>query len=495
MASAADIRGYGGAMGGGKSRTMCEAALDLALDFPGIQIVMARHEHTAIIETTKKTMQRYVLAGLEGLVARTKNSQGEDLIELVNGSEFAFIGSSKPGKWYSAEIGALVVDEAHECDEADIIQLKTRLRQEGMPCRMLVGFNPGNPGHWLQDWFIRGASQTEHGFYKAALELPDAEEGSSAGSCEFVFANAYDNPHLPKTYIEQNLRSMPKLMRQRLLEGQWVLQDGSLFFDPDALGWYASQMERPWRVGSTAGDPAWDAKDPMRVKVRSDGPLAVWKPPVRATEDSREHRYVVTVDPSTGGSSDYTGIQVLDVDSFEQVAEVQAKLDSDLAAVEAFRLAAIYNGALLAVEVTGGYGYPVVKTIEKLQRAFKGPRERMPRLYTRRIEDRLAKKFTDVLGWDTNTRTRMAMLDALEEVIREKSLILRGQRTYEEMRSFAFKKTSTGKNGKPEALRGKHDDLVMPLAIAVYLAVNNHVKSPKRVRVPQHAGAFGATGY
>lgn len=493
-------------MGGGKSRTMCEVALDWALDFPGIQIVMARHEHTAIIETTKKTMQRFVLAGLDGLVKRTKNSQGEDLIELVNGSEFAFIGSSKPGKWYSAEIGALIVDEAHECDEADVLQLKTRLRQDGMPCRMLVGFNPGNPGHWLQDWFIKGASQTEHGFFKERLELPDAEEGTSAGSCEFVFANAYANPHLPSSYIEQNLRSMPKLMRQRLLEGLWVLQDGSLFFDTEALDWYAQHAtgaaSMPRVVGETRGAIGWDPKrDPIGVRVKANGPLAVWAPPVREDADRgiKAHRYVVAVDPSSGGSADYTGIQVVDVDAFEQVAELQAKLDSDLAAIEVFRLACIYNGALVAVETTGGYGQPVVRTIEKLQVEYvraSGPRDRLPRLYTRRVEDRLAKKFTDVLGWDTNTKTRMNMLDALEEVIRERSFLLHGQRTYEEMKSFAFKKSKvTGKyTGKPESLRGKHDDLVMPLAIAVYLAVNNHVKGYKKIVARPATAAFGATG-
>jgi hypothetical protein len=33
--SKARVRGYGGAMGGGKSRALCEEAFDLALEYPG----------------------------------------------------------------------------------------------------------------------------------------------------------------------------------------------------------------------------------------------------------------------------------------------------------------------------------------------------------------------------------------------------------------------------------------------------------------------------
>ena len=46
--SKAKIRGYGGAMGGGKSRTGCEIVFDEALDYPGLVAVVAQtgpHEH------------------------------------------------------------------------------------------------------------------------------------------------------------------------------------------------------------------------------------------------------------------------------------------------------------------------------------------------------------------------------------------------------------------------------------------------------------------
>jgi hypothetical protein len=36
---------------------------------------------------------------------------------------------------------------------------------------------------------------------------------------------------------------------------------------------------------------------------------------------------------------------------------------------------------------------------------------------------------------------------------------------------------------------------VMPLAIAVYLCVHNHVRRPVKVKEPVYAHAFGRTGY
>ncbi|HLE81442.1 MAG TPA: hypothetical protein VJA25_09135, partial [Dehalococcoidia bacterium] len=60
--SSAFIRGYGGAMGGGKSRALCEEAFDLALDYPGIPILMVRLRHNSITETTRRTMLEQVLA-------------------------------------------------------------------------------------------------------------------------------------------------------------------------------------------------------------------------------------------------------------------------------------------------------------------------------------------------------------------------------------------------------------------------------------------------
>ena len=67
---------------------------------------------------------------------------------------------------------------------------------------------------------------------------------------------------------------------------------------------------------------------------------------------------------------------------------------------------------------------------------------------------------TNKFGWDTNSSTRDKALQELQEVVEKKLLIIYDKDTLKELLSFVKK------NGRPEAERGSHDDLVLALAIA-----------------------------
>lgn len=486
---------------------MCEQAIRWAVAYPGIQILMARAEHSSIIETTRKTMTDQVLP--PEMLKAQKRSMSEDWLELYTSergvtSRINFIGFTNPNKWFSSEIGALFVDEAHETEERDVTQFLIRMRQRcractqqglpdctHMPHRAALAFNPGHPGHWLRDWFIIGASQTRYGWYKRDLKFIDADE--PFGDCEFVIAKPADNPYLSQQYLKR-LMAQKDLDRRRLVFGEWIVMDGSMFFDPQALTAYTEELRMPWKTGETTGDVSGaNPEDPIRIRLRNDGPLAVWKPPAnnRTAPNKRPHRYIVSVDVSSGGGADYTGIQVIDVDNFEQVAELQVKLDPDLAAIEAFRLACIYNGATIVPEVTGGWGATIVRVVQRLNLHYKGPLDAKPVLYQRVIgqNQRLDPSWTTKFGWDTSAMTRMLMLDALEEVIRERSFRLYGTRTHTELSHFA-----RDQRGRPAALPGRHDDLTISLAIGVFIALSLP-KEIRRVKEEPHKALIGATGY
>src|SRR5262245_19464258 len=165
--SRARVRGYGGAMGGGKSRCLCEWVFHLSLTNPGLRTLVCRQAHTSIVETTRKTMIDEVIP--PEAIKRSKESGGEDWVELWNGSRIHFIGLDDPVRWFSSEVGLLVFDEAHEIPEDTVAKLMTRLRQRRMPRLVALGFNPENPGHWLFKWFILGAEKTRTGYAKREL--------------------------------------------------------------------------------------------------------------------------------------------------------------------------------------------------------------------------------------------------------------------------------------------------------------------------------------
>jgi hypothetical protein len=90
--------------------------------------------------------------------------------------------------------------------------------------------------------------------------------------------------------------------------------------------------------------------------------MEMYRAPVRwhVTDDGEEHkahRYVVAVDVSSGAAADYSAIQVIDVEEFEQAAEWQGKVDPDRLAELAFLTACVFNGATLAVEINAGWGF------------------------------------------------------------------------------------------------------------------------------------------
>ena len=99
---------------------------------------------------------------------------------------------------------------------------------------------------------------------------------------------------------------------------------------------------------------------------------------------------------------------------------------------------------------------------------WQGSPKSKPRMYTRKRIEKLSDKWTDVLGFDTNVKTRAHALTLLEETFREGSITVYGQRTIAELGAFAFPEyKGTGDYGKPQARKGEHDDLVLALAIAV----------------------------
>jgi len=435
--------------------------------------------------------------------SRVVESSGKDFIQFPNGSVIHFIGLDDPGKQFSTEIGLAAFDEAHQMEEDDVLLIRTRLRQRCPDCikkstaecthyprRIALGFNPENPGHWLYHWFILGANEDSwpdgklRGYHKA--ELFAAGGDRPLGSAEFIFSKATDNTFLPASYIEQELGGLKPLLRKRYLEGQWLYVSGQSFFDTEALEEYSHRVRTPWKVGITEGDPKnASRRDRARLREHRDGSWWVWEPPVRSREGADgekkpAHRYVAAVDVSSGTANDFSAIQVVDIDTFSQVAEYQALIDPDLLAVEAARIGLIYNDALLVPEITGGWGASVVRKLEQLK---------YRRVYTRRIEDRLAKKFTDVLGWDTNFASRTYMTDKLEEVLREREFDLKSRRCLAELSSFVYpKKKGKGEfELRPQAQRGANDDLVITLAMAVAVTL----KQPKELRRPKDRGPMG----
>lgn len=493
--SQARFKFYGGAMGGGKSRALCEEAYQAALDFPGIEILMARQQHTDIVGSTRKTMFREVLP-LE-LVKRSRivKSGGFDFIAFPNDSVINFVGMNNPTGFHSAEFGLAIFDEAHEIDEDSVQTINSRLRQKcaacledkeadchHMPHRMLFGANPENPGHWLWRYFFKDAEKTAWGQYKTELRLE--EDSDPIGDAEFVMALATDNPYLPRAYVQRNLGGMTKHWRERYLEGKWIFLEGTCAFDTEALTEYQKTAPEPlYRFGFESKNQGSSAKR----SESSNGRIRVYREPDWvcpnclgrvSTADTTcpkgcVHKdgnasictpssYAIGADVATGRGTDYSCAYVCDLHDMGLVAEFHGKIDADLFAEQLHFLGRWYNTALLAVESAGGFGEPVVISL----RDGKGGRPPYPAMYRHGLDSSVDQNIMQRYGYPINRNTRPLVLSQLEKTIRERALPWMTSHLISEALTFCeFEDGATS----PRAQSGCHDDAVMSCAIVLDL--------------------------
>jgi hypothetical protein len=69
-----------------------------------------------------------------------------------------------------------------------------------------------------------------------------------------------------------------------------------------------------------------------------------------------------------------------------------------------------------------------------------------------------------VPGFTTSVKTRPLVVAKFEEYIRHNIIKIKSERVFHELETFIWH------NGKPQALKGYHDDLVMSLAIGCFVA-------------------------
>ena len=184
------------------------------------------------------------------------------------------------------------------------------------------------------------------------------------------------------------------------------------------------------------------------------GALWQWKEPVPG------HKYIMGIDVSRGDSEDFTTFNIIDFDEREQVLEYLGKIPPDVAAEVAIKWAVMYS-AFIVIDITGGMG---VSTSRKLQElGYKN-------LYIDgvNIADKWKydpKALEKIPGINFNSK-RVQIIASFEEALRH-GFHIRSSRLLNELNTFVYV------NGRPDHLKGQHDDLIMSCAMAIYVGENS----------------------
>ena len=195
-------------------------------------------------------------------------------------------------------------------------------------------------------------------------------------------------------------------------------------------------------------------KEPIRTGF-FDNNLHIWEEPIEGNE------YLLASDVSSGSSDDFSSIEIWNITTGEQAAEWVGKISPDILGEMINDIGLVYD-AYVIVDITGGYGTSTIIKLQELE---------YPHIHysdSSKVTDALKMKFNSnfndnkipgfIIGGN-----RTNMISRLEQAVRKNEIKVKSKRLINEFRSFIYR------NGRPDHVRGGHDDLIMALAMLLYV--------------------------
>lgn len=199
-------------------------------------------------------------------------------------------------------------------------------------------------------------------------------------------------------------------------------------------------------------------KEPVEKRGTSQD-LWIWDRP------DYSKNYMVMADCARGDGADYSAFHVFDIENMEQVAEYKGQLTTKDYGNLLVTIATEYNNALLVVE-NNNVGWATIQQI--IDRDYNNMFYSTPDLNVVDIDKSYSNKLNSqdkklVPGFTMTNKNRPLIISKMESCFRDKSIIVKSIRLYEELNVFIW-------NGpKCEAMKGYNDDLVLSLSIGLWV--------------------------
>lgn len=218
---------------------------------------------------------------------------------------------------------------------------------------------------------------------------------------------------------------------------------GNTVVDPDLLKVYRALIKEPI-------EKRW-----------AENSLWIWEYP-----DYAQGNYMVSADVSRGDGSDKSAFHVIDLVKCEQVAEFKGIVDTKSYGNLLVSIANEYNKAILVVE-NNNIGWATLQQIIDLgyPNTFYSNADLMYVDVEQQMVgaiNRMEKKMLP--GFTLTAKNRPLVVSKMELYFRENSIKLNSIRTWEELSVFIWSSV-----GKAEAMKGYNDDLVMSLAMGLWV--------------------------
>jgi len=197
----------------------------------------------------------------------------------------------------------------------------------------------------------------------------------------------------------------------------------------------------------------------------SKGAMWIWKEPVDG------HEYIIGADcaEGQGENNDNSCFEVIDSSTLEQVAEFYSNtvLPHEFAQV-LNEVGAFYNNALIVVENMGAGG----AVISSLQHNL---------YYENLYYDTNKISASSKPGIKVGQSNRPVILECLQNKVINKSILINSIRTVSELQTFEYNPVTK----KAQAQKGKHDDAIMAISIALYARESISRDIPLGAEIPR----------
>ena len=355
------------------------------------------------------------------------NESDMRIVCKLTGNEIAFAGLDDVEKiksitFANGELTTEWVEEATECKEEDINQLKVRLRGGKSKKQMILSFNPINIQHWIKRHFI------------------------DSGLATVCFSTYKDNKFLTDDDRKalEDLQYTDEYTYRVYCLGEWGIL-GKTVFNARVIQERLKVKPKPIKTGYFTYD--YDGMKISNIKWVNDkdGYIHLYQIP----NVPHMTKYCIGGD-TAGEGSDFFTAHVLDAKTGEQVAVMKHQFDADQYTRQVYCLGKYYKDALIGIEANFD-SYP----LRELQRIG------YPNQYVRQYQDTYTGKTEKRFGFKTTSLTRPTIISRLIAIVREECEKINDKDTLEELLTIV-----RNEKGRIEAPEGGHDDQMMGLAIA-----------------------------
>ncbi len=380
-----------------------------------ILVIATKQETAKNLVTKVKFMHDNLPVWLRGSIV-TNNKLS---LQFSNGSQIKAVASS-PDAGRSEALSLLILDEAAFIDNADIIwtAASSTLSTGG---KAILLSTPNGVGNFFHKMWQQAETKTNN-FNPILLDWKV-------------------HPERDQAWRDRQTELMGELQAIQEHDASFIFS-GNTVIPAEILEFYKNTH----------------VKEPIS-KEGFDGNLWIWEYPHASKS------YIVCADVSRGDGEDYSTFHVIDVESSRQVAEYKGKIETKIFGNMLVAIATQYNDALLIPD-NSSIGWNCIQQI--IDRGYKNLFYMSRDLQYVDVEHQMTGKYYKeernmVPGFMISQRTRPLIIARLKEYMLDNSFTILSPRMIAELETFIWK------NGRPEALSGYNDDLVLALCIGLWV--------------------------